>query len=173
MSGGALSLEKSVRTCNVNVGEASRIQSDRFENPSNMVCVVWNGLDLVGREVSPDSFYTKTAGCNSAEDRVMVENAQRPQYMSYITLNAGGIEGDMYGNNVSAKRNSQAATQFDQNRNKLTGQYGNQWRSSVDYTSCSVGAYERAMSEVNGMGRNQAAMQSRGQAQYYAQAARM
>jgi hypothetical protein len=55
-----------------------------------MSCPTWSGFDLVGRKVCPDSFYTKSAGCNSAEDRVVVENnVSRPQYMEYITLNAG------------------------------------------------------------------------------------
>lgn len=56
-----------------------------------MVCPVWNGRDLTGRQVCADSFYTKRAGCNSAEDRVVVENAQRPQYMEYVNLDASGI----------------------------------------------------------------------------------
>ena len=81
-----MSLEKSVRTCDVNVGEANRIQSDRFFNPQNMVCIPWNGLNNKGQEVCPDSFWTKTPGCDSSEDRVMVENAQRPKYMNYVTL---------------------------------------------------------------------------------------
>jgi len=56
-----------------------------------MVCPVWNGRDLTGRQVCADSFYTKREGCNSAEDRVVVENAQRPQYMEYVNLDASGI----------------------------------------------------------------------------------
>ena len=73
----SISLEKSVRSCSVNVGEANRIQTDRFFNPSNMVCIPWNGINNKGQEVSPDTFYTKSAGCDSAEDRVMVENSLR------------------------------------------------------------------------------------------------
>ena len=103
----AMSLEKSVRSCSVNVGESNRIQSDRFFNPSNMVCIPWNGLNNKGQLVSPDSFYTKTPGCDSAEDRVMVENAQRPNYMSYVTLGAQGIQGNIYGN-MDAQVNAQA-----------------------------------------------------------------
>lgn len=49
----SISLEKSVRTCSVNTGEANRIQSDRFFNPQNMVCIPWNGLNNKGQEVSP------------------------------------------------------------------------------------------------------------------------
>ena len=94
----SLSLEASIRTCKVDTGWASRIQSDRFENPNIMVCPTWNGMDLAGRPVCPDSFYTKKAGCNSPEDRVLVENAvSRPQYIEYINLNANGIKGNIYG----------------------------------------------------------------------------
>ena len=82
---GILNLESALRTCKVDVGYQQRIQSDRFLNPKNLVCPVWNGLDAAGRVVCADSFYTKREGCNSAQDRVGVENIQRPQYMQYIS----------------------------------------------------------------------------------------
>lgn len=93
-----ISLEAAVRTCKVNTGWANRIQSDRFENSDLMMCPVWNQRDLQGRRVCDDSFYTKREGCNSPLDRIYVENDQRPQYMEYITLDAQGFRGDMYGN---------------------------------------------------------------------------
>ncbi len=83
------SLESSIRTCKVDTGNSSRILSDRFLNPKNLVCPVWNGLDSAGRVACPDSFYTKREGCNSAEDRIAVENAQRPQYFQYISESLG------------------------------------------------------------------------------------
>jgi hypothetical protein len=159
MSGGAMSLEKSVRTCDVNVGEANRIQSDRFFNPQNMVCIPWNGLNNKGQEVCPDSFWTKTPGCDSSEDRVMVENAQRPKYMNYVTLGAQGITGNIYGNE-SAARNSAERTKFDSSRNQLSGNFGLQWGSEVKNTSCSVGAYERGMAQMNQQMRQQNFMQN-------------
>ena len=91
-----ISLEAAVRTCKVNTGWANRIQSDRFENSNLMMCPVWNQRDLTGRKVCEDSFYTKREGCNSANDRIDVENDQRPQYMEYITLDSAGFRGDMY-----------------------------------------------------------------------------
>jgi hypothetical protein len=88
----SLSLNAALRVCKVDVGYADKINSDRFLNPNNMLCPLWNGLDVAGRPVCPDSFYTKSAGCNSALDRVMVENdVFRPKYTEYITLNASGI----------------------------------------------------------------------------------
>lgn len=82
---GIFSLEASIRTCKTDVGYAERIQSDRFFNPKLSVCPVWNGLDAAGRVACADSFNTKREGCNSALDRVGVENLQRPQYMNYIS----------------------------------------------------------------------------------------
>jgi hypothetical protein len=86
-----ISLLGSINTCKVNTGYANKIQSNRFEDPANMLCPLWPGSDSYGRAVNPDSFMTKTAGCNSAEDRVMTENFLRPQYMEYVALDANGF----------------------------------------------------------------------------------
>ena len=146
----SISLEKSVRTCAVNTGEANRIQSDRFFNPSNMVCIPWNGLDNEGREVSPDSFYTKTPGCDSAEDRVLVENSQRPKYFNYVTLGAQGVNGDFYGRSSNDSfQDAMGRSKFDKERNNYTGNFGKQFGANVAYQGCTVGAYERDMSTVN------------------------
>jgi hypothetical protein len=91
------SLQKSVRSCKVDPSWAIRIQTDRFMNPNIMVCPIWNGMDVTGRYVCPDTFYTKNAGCNSAEDRVLVENDQRPRYTEYITLTPNAVE-NLHGN---------------------------------------------------------------------------
>jgi len=143
----SMSLEKSVRTCDVNVGEANRIQSDRFFNPSNMVCIPWNGMNSKGQEVSPDSWWTKTPGCDSAEDRVMVENGLRPSYINYVTLGAAGIDGHIYGN-VEATVNASGREAFNQSRNKITGNFGKDFGGNVQYQSCSIGAYERAQAQL-------------------------
>ena len=94
----SVSLDSAIRTCKVNTGWATREESDRFLNPNNMLCPLWNGLDNTGRRVCPDSFVTKSRGCNSATDRVVVENnVSRPQYIEYITLNSAGVAGNIYG----------------------------------------------------------------------------
>jgi hypothetical protein len=82
---GIMNLESALRTCKVDTAYQQKIQSDRFLNPRNAVCPVWNGLDTAGRVACRDSFYTKREGCNSALDRVGVENVLRPQYMQYIS----------------------------------------------------------------------------------------
>jgi len=95
----SISLLGSINVCKVNTGYADKIQSDRFENPDTMTCPLWNGQDSFGRFVHPDSFYTKNGGCNSADDRVSVENFLRPQYMEYVALDAAGFRSpNMFGN---------------------------------------------------------------------------
>lgn len=170
MSGGAISLEKSVRTCDVNTGEAPRIQSDRFFNPNNMVCIPWNGLNNKGQEVSPDSFYTKTAGCDSAEDRVVVENSLRPKYYSYVTLGAQGLDGHIYGQEADIK-NAVGRTKFDYSRNQITGNFGKQFGADVRYTSCSIGAYERGMAQMSQQHRTETFLQNGFKANAYQTAA--
>jgi hypothetical protein len=148
----SISLEAAIRTCKVDVAYANKVQSDRFLNPDNMVCPIWGGVDTAGRSVCPDSFVTKTAGCNSAEDRVMVENDQRPQYMEYINLSANGIGGNIYGNTsypneMDWENSGMASTKLD-NMNKITGQFGNQFRAT-NYPSCGYNSYNEAMSQVS------------------------
>lgn len=137
--GGAVSLEAAVRTCKVVTGWANKIQSDRFQNPNLMVCPVWNGVDTAGRRVCPDSFWTKRAGCNSAEDRVMVENnVSRPQYMEYVNLNAAGIAAPIYAQTLPYK-NENHRTDGLNNVHKLTGQFGLQTEFGQNiYPGCNM-----------------------------------
>lgn len=112
----SISLLGALNVCRVDQAFANKMQSDRFINPSNMVCPTWLGTDNVGRQVCPDSFYTKNAGCNSALDRVDVENYQRPQYSEYITLSTVPIQGDLYGNIIP----------FSDSQNTITNIYNTQ-----------------------------------------------
>ena len=141
----AISLEGSIKTCKVLTGWSDKIQSDRFLNPENMVCPIFNGRDLTGRAVSPDSFYTKSAGCNSAEDRVVVENNQRPQYMEYINLSANGIDGEIYGNTMPWNNVGETTKQL-QNVNNITGNFGLQFGADV-YPRCGSYPYNQAMAQ--------------------------
>lgn len=146
MSAGSVSLESAIRTCKVDTAFASKVQSDRFLNPNNMVCPIWNGMDNLGRQVCPDSFYTKSGGCNSAEDRVVVENNQRPQYMEYINLSANGIDGSIYGNTMpGAERQSTDAAL--KNINNITGNFGSQFGANV-YPSCGYYPYAQGLAQV-------------------------
>ena len=150
----SLSLDASIRTCKVETGEASRIESDRFLNPTNMVCPMWNGQNSKGQAVCADSFYTKRAGCNSALDRVTVESGLRPDYAAYINLNMAGLQGDIYGN-PTAWEESGSSNQWLDNRHNTTGQFGNQF-GSTNQQSCGAGAYERGMAQVSQASRQEA-----------------
>ena len=174
MSAGSISLESAIRTCKVDTAYANKVESDRFLNPNNMVCPIWNGMDTQGRRVCPDSFVTKRAGCNSAEDRVVVENNQRPQYMEYINLSANGIDGSIYGGGSKSQyggsmnwNEAGQARQELRNVNKLTGSFGNQFGSNV-YPSCGYGTYAQAMAQSSKDFRERGAMNNA----YYANANR-
>ena len=169
-----ISLEAAVRTCKVNTGWANRIQSDRFENSNLMMCPVWNERDLIGRRVCADSFYTKREGCNSALDRINVENDQRPQYAEYITLDPAGyrnssmvadaqkpgVETYMHPSGfrenyvLGAERNmneQDATTAYNSlnNVHNITGQFGyvSGFRDSIEPT-CTIYPYEYAMASM-------------------------
>jgi hypothetical protein len=151
-----ISLEASVRTCKVNSGYANKIQSDRFLNSQNLVCPTWNERDLTGRKVCADSFWTKRAGCNSATDRISVENYQRPQYAEYITLDANGIQGNMYGDPGVAVENFVDLHRVDEeleyqalnDAHNITGQFG-QVTGFRQYIQGNCGQpYEVAMAAV-------------------------
>jgi len=119
-----ISLEKSIRTCKVDTGWANKMESDRFLNSNLMLCAPWNGVDTAGRPACWDSYYTKTPGCNSASDRVMVENALRPQYIEYVNLDAAGIRGGL-DCGVNKANTDTACHSANMNAvSKITGQYG-------------------------------------------------
>lgn len=160
----ALSLNASVRTCDVNTAWANRIQSDRFLNPHNMVCVPWNGMNSKGQAVCPDSFWTKTAGCNSATDRVVVENDLRPSYSEYITLNPSqGIGGHI----STFQEESQQRTAMGEELQNTKPRFGVQFPAKVRYTGCTMNAYENGMSRLaKGRRGNQAAGQGMINQQY-------
>jgi hypothetical protein len=138
----SLSLDASIRTCKVETGQATRIQSDRFQNPHNQVCIPWMGQNSKGQSVCQDSFNTKSAGCNSALDRVNVESALRPDYSAYINLNMAGVEGNIY--NQTAWGKSGSSNSWEKSRKDITGSYGNQFLAS-NIQSCGINSYERAM----------------------------
>lgn len=140
-----ISLEASIRTCKIDTAWAERVQSDRFFNPNHMVCPVWNGMDSVGRRVCPDSFNTKSAGCNSAEDRLLVENDQRPQYFEYINLSANGVRGDIYAD-TSMCGDVGAANSAIRKGYKYHGSFGQDWKANT-YPACGVSPYSEAMAQ--------------------------
>lgn len=144
---GNISLEGSIRTCKIDTAYANKVYSDRFLNPGNMICSQWNGYDSAGRPACPDSYMTKEAGCNSAEDRVFVENYQRPRYMEYINLDAGGIDGEFYGNPSTMTQWDNMKGVSDLRRAEgVSGNFGLQYGANV-FPNCGVHQYMRAMAQ--------------------------
>ena len=157
-----ISLEAAIRTCKVDTAYSNKVQSDRFLNPSLMVCPVWNGVDTTGRQVCADSFYTKNAGCNSAEDRVMVENSvSRPQYMEYINLSANGIDGNIYGNTMPWNEVGQTNEEL-KAINNVTGNFGLQFGSNTE-PGCNYYPYEQALSQEENAKKSQQAQMAQHQ----------
>lgn len=153
-----LSLEKNIRTCKVDTSWANRIQSNRFENPELMLCPLWGGFDNTGRPVSADTFYTKSAGCNSSEDRLLVENALRPQYFQYVNLDAEGVNGNIYGsstdNNMFRYDTNVRNDGLSQLNPNLTGQWSNAPDGSNIYPRCTSYPYELAQNQKANVSRN-------------------
>ena len=155
MSAGSISLESAIRTCKVFTDYADKVQSDRFLNPNNMVCPMWNGVDTAGRQVCANSYYTKRAGCNSAEDRVTVENDLRPSYYEYITLSANGTKGNIYG--TMSKAQSQARENAINNAHDHAGYFGDSYGSKI-IPSCGYYPSKQAMAQQNQLMREDKAM---------------
>lgn len=86
-------ISNSILTSKVDQGCKERLRSHRDQDPDEMMCPVWNRYDNAGRPAGEYSFYTKRAGCNSALDRLNVENQQRPRYTNYVLTSAAGIAG--------------------------------------------------------------------------------
>lgn len=135
-----LSLQKSIRTCKVDTGNANRLDSDRWLNVNNLLCPVWTGRDLAGRQVCADSFYTKSEGCNTPEDRITVENDLRPKYFDYVALNAAGVTGNIYSGVSSPAMAANAAKM--KSINSWSGNYGLQFDADIRNTTCSLDPYQ-------------------------------
>ena len=170
------SLEKNIRTCKVNTGWANRNQSDRFQDPNLMVCPTWNHMDNAGRLICANSFYTKRAGCNSALDRVGVENQLRPQYMEYINLSAAGIGGGSLMEPFGVPLGQEIGKQHLKNFNSAAvgsqvgtnGQYENyqhtgSWNGNTQATtiaSCPQRAYTQGMALIAAEARQNSMIQA-------------
>ena len=86
------SLSAQIVSGQIDTAIAAQLFTNRIQDTDAMMCPLWTGTDLAGRPVCRDSFYTKRAGCNSALDRIEVEDALRPRYAEFL-LDARGIVG--------------------------------------------------------------------------------
>jgi len=136
----SVNLLSALNVCKVNTGYANKIQSDRTQDPRNMLCPLWNGQDSVGRVVCPDSYYTKAPGCASANDRVSVENDLRPRYFEFVGLDAYGLNAPMSQNAADRQRKGEF--------NKITGNFGFNYDSTNTLRDTGVGS---ANAGANGM----------------------
>ena len=144
----SLSLESAIRSCKVQTGSASSMESARTLDEKLVVCPIWTGYDLVGRKVPYDSFMSKTAGCDTPYSRVIVENSvSRPCYSEYIQSNAAGITGDMYSVNSMVGDSIATGNSIEKQIQQTTGNYGSQWRAQV-IAPCTPWAYETAQSQI-------------------------
>ena len=65
---------------------AERMQSQRFLSSCNAVCPVPRETDQYGRQACPDTLPYVAMGCSSAVDRIDVENATRPLYLTTVDV---------------------------------------------------------------------------------------
>ena len=86
---------------------------------------------------APTLFTQKRAGCNSALDRVDVENNLRPQYMEYINLDAAGIYANIYGDN-SFFHDSGLQTQDLQTMKLNAGHFGGVSSGANTISNCAM-----------------------------------
>lgn len=138
-----LSLVKSTRTCKVDPGYANKLYSERFLNPCQVICPVWNGTDQYGRIVGPDSMMIESAGCRSSLDRVDVENYLRPQYFELVNLDGFGVQGQIYSDDAG---NRTAALQ---NLGEIVGNPGFDYGANIN-PRCNFDRYDQYQYESRG-----------------------
>ena len=119
----SMSITKSLRVPKVSSEYAANAESERFQDPRFNVCPAWNGQDNLGRGVSYYSFDSLTAGCHSAEQRIDIENALRPDYHPYLNTEGIDAEDQQYGSSFGGRYDT-----FGLNRDqayKTNARYGN------------------------------------------------
>lgn len=142
------SLESAIRTCKVDTGLAASTESARFLDPKLVVCPIWTGYDLVGRQIPYDSFMSKTAGCDTPYSRVIVENSvSRPQYAEFISTSALGVTGNIYGENKMLHDSVSTGNETEKVINLTTGNFNLQWRANI-IQGCSPYTYESAQVQM-------------------------
>jgi len=113
----AVSIYNSIRTSKVTTGNSPQYQGMRTFDSDAQVCPSRGNISdygIVG--VSRDSINTYTAGCFSPEDRIVVENVQRPRYSTYLNASAiamaGAGDDDLAASGAQAYQNKPYDTQL-------------------------------------------------------------
>lgn len=119
-------LTGSIVSAQVDTAIAEQLVGYRTFDTDAMMCPVWSGTDLAGRPVCEDSFYTKREGCNSALDRLKVENNLRPRYAEFLLDPRGivGVGAD-YGSNAPSQVTALEAAMSRADRRMIGRQNGN------------------------------------------------
>ena len=129
------SISASIREPKVSAGMAANIDSDRYLNSGNTLCVPWSGYDDAGREVSAHSYNTRSAGCNSAHDQVSTENYLRPNYSSYVNLNTDGIQAGGTSSQMEAPKSEVAGSFNIQKLSNIQQEYRQYSYGNANYKS--------------------------------------
>ena len=82
-----VSLSSALRSSRVGAGIAPGGQSARFLKTCDLSCPLRENRDVYGREVCINTLNTKTQGCDTAEDRILAENALRPNLYDFLDYN--------------------------------------------------------------------------------------
>lgn len=83
-------IESAMRNFKVDTAQTNRVAGDRYINPNNMLCGVFNNRDAYGRDVSSNSYPHETAGCTLPSYRINIENELRPRFSEYYNLRTDG-----------------------------------------------------------------------------------
>ena len=156
----SLSLVASTTASKVNSSVAAEtLSSARLFDPSQNICPAYGGVDTAGRPAVADSQITKFAGCNSALDRILVENMLNRNVVSDHTyLNMGGLSGVMWTDPSISKmrvvdRDAQMQTRADMLGNAGTAGPLGAVPGSVNTTYFgSIGGIAKAANNIGGAG---------------------
>lgn len=100
------SLQRCIKSCNVQTGMADQFYSERVLNPRVMSCPSERNVDMYGRSVCSDTVRADIngfAGCRLATDRIEVENSLRPNYFEFVNLDARGLRGNLYSESAAER----------------------------------------------------------------------
>ena len=92
---GDISIYNTIRSFKVTTGNAAILQSENTFGDRNNCPVRYNVSDNGVIDVSRNSINVYTPGCSSPLNRMLVENALRPEYSYYLNTDAiQQVEGD-------------------------------------------------------------------------------
>jgi len=79
-----ISLSSAIKSSRVDPSRAVNVQSARFQSTCALSCPVKEKRDIYGRDVCIGTVNSKTQGCDTAVDRITIENQLRPNVYDYM-----------------------------------------------------------------------------------------